>query len=56
MEKKKPRILLIEDDEYSRQAIEHLLNAISVHCVLAATCREKRKEVFLGLGEGGTQT
>jgi CheY-like chemotaxis protein len=27
MEKKKPRILIIEDDEYSREAIEHLLNA-----------------------------
>jgi hypothetical protein len=27
MEKKKPRVLIIEDDEYSREAIEHLLNA-----------------------------
>ncbi|MGH9939222.1 MAG: response regulator transcription factor, partial [Blastocatellia bacterium] len=27
MEKRKPRILIIEDDEYSREAIEHLLNA-----------------------------
>jgi len=27
MEKHKPRILIIEDDEYSREAIEHLLNA-----------------------------
>jgi DNA-binding response OmpR family regulator len=27
MEKKKPRILIIEDDEYSREATEHLLNA-----------------------------
>jgi len=27
MEKRKPRILIIEDDEYSREAIEYLLNA-----------------------------
>jgi DNA-binding response OmpR family regulator len=27
MEKHKPRILIIEDDEYSREAAEHLLNA-----------------------------
>jgi CheY-like chemotaxis protein len=27
MEKKKPRILIIEDDKYSREAIEQLLNA-----------------------------
>lgn len=27
MEKRKPRILIIEDDEYSREAVEHLLNA-----------------------------
>jgi DNA-binding response OmpR family regulator len=27
MEKDKPRILIIEDDEYSREAIEHLLKA-----------------------------
>jgi CheY-like chemotaxis protein len=27
MEKKKPRILIVEDDEYSREAIEHLPNA-----------------------------
>ena len=26
MEKKKPRILIIEDDEYSLEAIEHLLD------------------------------
>src|SRR5262245_10638089 len=27
MEREKPCILIIEDDEYSREAIEHLLNA-----------------------------
>jgi len=27
MEKRKPRVLIIEDDEYSREAIEHLLKA-----------------------------
>jgi len=27
MEKRKPRILIVEDDEYSREAVEHLLNA-----------------------------
>ena len=27
MEKTKPRIVIIEDDEYSREAIEHLLKA-----------------------------
>jgi DNA-binding response OmpR family regulator len=27
MEKRKPRVVIIEDDEYSREAIEHLLKA-----------------------------
>src|SRR5215475_5675502 len=27
MEKRKPRIMIIEDDEYSREAVEHLLKA-----------------------------
>jgi DNA-binding response OmpR family regulator len=27
MQRKKPRVLIIEDDEYSREAIDHLLNA-----------------------------
>lgn len=27
MEKRKPRVLIIEDDEYSREAVEHLLKA-----------------------------
>ena len=36
MEKKKPRILIIEDDEYSREAIEHLLNAKGFETISAA--------------------
>jgi len=36
MEKKKPRILIIEDDEYSREAIEHLLNAKGCETISAA--------------------
>jgi DNA-binding response OmpR family regulator len=27
MEKRKPRVVIIEDDEYSREALEHLLKA-----------------------------
>jgi DNA-binding response OmpR family regulator len=27
MEKRKPRVVIIEDDEYSREAVEHLLKA-----------------------------
>ena len=36
MEKKKPLILIIEDDEYSREAIEHLLNAKGYKTISAA--------------------
>jgi CheY-like chemotaxis protein len=36
MEKKKPRILIIEDDEYSREAIEHLLNTKGCEIISAA--------------------
>jgi DNA-binding response OmpR family regulator len=36
MEKKKPLILIIEDDEYSREAIEHLLNAKGCETISAA--------------------
>jgi CheY-like chemotaxis protein len=40
MEKKKPRILIIEDDEYSRGAIEHLLNAKG--CEIISTAGGRR--------------
>lgn len=36
MEKKKPSILIIEDDEYSREALEHLLNAKGCETISAA--------------------
>jgi len=36
MEKAKPCILIIEDDEYSREAIEHLLNAKGCETISAA--------------------
>src|SRR5215813_1962732 len=36
MERKKPLILIIEDDEYSREAIEHLLNAMGCETISAA--------------------
>jgi DNA-binding response OmpR family regulator len=36
MENGKPRILIIEDDEYSREALEHLLNAKGCETISAA--------------------
>jgi DNA-binding response OmpR family regulator len=36
MENGKPRILIIEDDEYSREALEHLLNAKGCQTISAA--------------------
>jgi DNA-binding NarL/FixJ family response regulator len=39
MEKKKPRILIIEDDEYSHEAIEHLLNAKGCEIISTAERR-----------------
>lgn len=36
MEKRKPRILIIEDDEYSREALEHLLKAEGFETMSAA--------------------
>src|SRR5262245_65986247 len=36
MEREKPCILIIEDDEYSREAIEHLLNAKGCETISAA--------------------
>src|SRR5262245_10532464 len=36
MERVKPCILIIEDDEYSREAIEHLLNAKGCETISAA--------------------
>jgi len=40
MEKKKPRILIIEDDEYSRETIEHLLKAKG--CEITSTAGGRR--------------
>lgn len=36
MEKRKPRVLIIEDDEYSREALEHLLSAEGCETLSAA--------------------
>ncbi len=36
MERRKPRVLIIEDDEYSSEALEHLLNAEGYEACVAA--------------------